>query len=109
MKPGKLDLPIIWRGCDWPIITLRWKDLNGNPFNLTGWSPYASTNRFSLNAAVTNAAGGITQLSMTKAQTGVLQLGVQPWSWLWTYGPTNQTIPPVLEGSVIIKEPTSNV
>jgi hypothetical protein len=108
MKPGNLNLPIIWRGCDWPIITLRWKDLNGNPFNLTGWFPYASTTKFSLNAKITDAPNGVTTINLTHAETLALKLGELEWSWLWSYVSTGDITPPVLAGRVIVKQPVIN-
>jgi len=105
MKPGNLNLPIIWRGCDWDIITFKWKDLDGNPFNLTNWFPFASTTKFSLGARVTDAVHGVTVISLGHDATRELKQGEYEWSWLWSYLPTGIITPPVLAGRVIVKTP----
>jgi hypothetical protein len=103
--PSQLDLPIIWRGCTWPVITLTWKDQNGNPFNLTGWTARAQSQNINLNPLITNAAQGITTLSLTATQTASLKLGVEEWDWVWSQNGT--VYPPVLSGMVPIREPIS--
>lgn len=107
MKPGKLNLPIIWRGCDWPVITLIWKDLNGNPIDLTDWRPYASTNKFVLNAQVTDPPNGVTQMVLSNEETTDMALGEQPWSWLFQQISTGAVLPPLLSGMVTVKQPTT--
>ncbi len=106
MKPPQVDLPPIWRGCDWPAITFNWKDANGNPFNLQHWVPIASSNGFDLGVQVTNAAGGVTQMSLSKDATTLLKLGVFQWNWIWQYvgSPPNVNIP-ILAGNVEVKNP----
>jgi len=104
MNPSQLNLPTIWRGCLYDSIVLQWKDQNGNPFDLTGWTPSAMTrNGVNLNAVVTQAVNGFTRLSMTQVQTAPLKLGVDNWDWIWTYGGVTQQ--PSLSGSVEVKEP----
>ena len=107
MKPGRLNLPTIWRGCDYAPIIFKWKDLNGNPIDLTNYFALASTNLFDLNAQITDPLNGVTQISLTNQQTLALQLGEQPWSWLFEYLPTNVRFPPLLAGKVLIAEPTT--
>ena len=107
MKPAKLDLPTIWRGCDWPVVTLNWKDANGDPFDLTNWIPIAWTNGFTLNAAViVPASSGVTQMSMDHVTTSTLKLGVYQWNWIWqhTAAPLSINVP-TLYGSVEVKNP----
>ena len=106
MKPGKLDLPTIWRGCDWAAVTLNWKDQNGNPFDLTGWTPVAHSVNINLNAVVTDAVNGVTQISMTAAQTGSLALRQEAWDWIFQ-NINGQVSPPLLSGTLTIKEPIS--
>lgn len=105
MKPGKLDLPVVWRGCDYAPVIFRWKDLNGEPFNLTGWTPRARSISINFNPIITNPLGGETKISLTKEQTANLRLGVEPWDWVWENGCSR--IPPTLAGNVEIKDPTT--
>jgi hypothetical protein len=108
MKPGKLDLPTIWRGCDWGPVTLKWKDVNGNPINITAWTPCAQSLNKNRNAAKkTPYTGGETTLSLTKAQTLHLKLGTENWDWIWQS--SNTRYPPFLTGKVAIKEPVTGV
>jgi hypothetical protein len=107
MKPAPVDLPIIWRGCDWAAIVLRWKDGNGDPINLTGWIPYAFTNEFDLHASINDVTQGVTQMTLNTQQTAILKLGVYHWNWIWSYPPTSANLPPLLAGKVEVKEPTA--
>jgi hypothetical protein len=103
MKPAPVDLPTIWRGCDWDDIILRWKDANGDPMDLRDWYPLAMTTQFSLNARKT-ATLGETRMSLTKEETTVLKLGVYQWNWIFSN--TNGSIPPpFLSGHVEVKNP----
>lgn len=108
MRPARVDLPTIWRGCDWGVVTIIWKDKNGNPFNLTGWRVRAETNQMDLNAAVTDPVNGTTQLSLTKDQTANLRLGQFSWDLVFGYGsPVTVIVGPLLAGSVTVKQPIS--
>ena len=107
MKPGKLDLPIIWRGSDYAPITLTWKDDSGNPINLNGWIPFASSRNVDLHPVITDSAGGVTQISLTNVQTASLKLGVEQWDWIWRDSNTNEILPPHLYGYITIKEPVT--
>lgn len=112
MTPPQVDLPTIWRGCDWPAITLNWKDANGQPFNLQGWVPIAWTSAFSLNARVLNPpSAGVTQISLTNAQSAILKLGVVQWNWIWQQVSVNPPFvaEPVLAGSVEVKNPITPI
>lgn len=105
MKPGKLDLPTIWRGCDYATIVMRWKDLDGEPFNLTGWTARAQSLNVAFNVFVANAEAGVTGMNLTKAQTATLRLGKEPWDWIWENN--GSRLPPILAGMVEIKDPTT--
>lgn len=109
MLPGRYDPPVIWRGCDWPTITLNWKDSNGNPFNLNGWFPFAQLiTGESLNPVITDVTNGITTLGLTHDRTALFNLGRTAWDWVWWFNqPTGQKGPPSLYGFVEIKEPDS--
>lgn len=109
MIPGHLDLPTIWRGCDWPPITMRWKDQNGNPMNLAGYTPLATANNsYNLNPVVTDEANGVTQISMTKEQTKSVKLGEMSWDWIWIRNSPPLRYPPHLSGKIPVKEPNTN-
>lgn len=110
MKPGKLDLPVIWRGCDYAAIIFKWKTVNGEPFDLTGWTPRAKSQNIDFHPTVTDPRGGITEIKLTRLETENLRLGVEQWDWVWTYGLNGQTgaIPPILSGSVQIKQPITD-
>lgn len=107
MKPGKLDLPTIWRGADWPPVTLVWKDQNGDPFNLTGWTPTAKSINLNLNPTVTHATTGITQIVRSKVENTGIKLGIEAWDWVWVRDSDGYEFPPFLAGNVTIKEPVS--
>lgn len=111
MKPAKLDLPTIWRGCDWGPITFKWKDQNGNPINLVPYSAIVQSLNINLNPTKTNAAQGVTTLSLTREQTLHLKLGVENWDWMWQTGTAGAGMryPPFLSGKVTIKEPVGVV
>ena len=105
MIPGKLDLPTIWRGCDWPAIILTWKDQNGVPFDLTGWFAIAWSRNVNLNASITDPVNGVTQIILDHTQTASLALGEEIWNWIFEYVSTGFVLPPLLSGKLIIKEP----
>ena len=111
MTPGQLILPTIWRGRTWLPTVFTWKDANGNPFDLTNWTPNAQTRSGnSLNALVTDAAAGQTILQMPFAQTTDMKLGVEQWDWNWTFNaglPGEIRYPPILTGTVLVDQPTS--
>lgn len=109
MKPGKLDLPTIWRGCEWQAIELDWKDQDGQPINLAGFVPLATLrDGTNLNATVINATQGKTKLFLTTAETSNLKLGVQDWDWLWGTADPYLVLPPFLTGKVPIKQPITH-
>jgi hypothetical protein len=109
MKPGPLDLPTIWRGCDWGPVTLKWKDKNGQPINLSGWYPVAQSLKINLNPTITDVGQGETQLALTRIQTKNLRLGVENWDWIWQRIQGQYRFPPFLAGKVQIKDPVSPV
>lgn len=109
MKPAKLDLPIIWRGCDWGPVILRWKDNQGNPIPLDNWQPLAESLNVNLNAVISDPANGETILSLPKEYTSVLRLGVENWDWIWQRVDDAYRFPPFLAGKVQIKDPVSGL
>lgn len=112
MKPGKLDLPTIWRGCNWGPVTLKWKDANGVPINVTAWTPRAQSLNVNLNAQKLPQSGetiGQTTLSLDKTQTLHLKLGVENWDWIWERTNQSYRFQPFLAGKITIKEPVTSV
>jgi hypothetical protein len=109
MKPGPLDLPTIWRGCDWGPVTFKWKDKNGVAIDVSQWRPVARSLNIDLNPLVTDPAGGVVTLSLTRDQTASLKLGVEQWDWIWEHNvtPTDYRFPPFLSGKVPIKQPVT--
>lgn len=107
MKPGRYDLPTIWKGCDWLPITFKWKDGEGNPVDLTGLTPFVQTNGgINLNPGILDAANGVVLLSLPKSITENLRVGDQQWDWVWWQNyPTGVKYPPMLAGVVPIREP----
>jgi hypothetical protein len=103
MKPGRLDLPTIWRGCTYDTVTLVWKDSSGNPFDLTGWSAKAQSRNIDFAPAVTDPINGVTTISLPATYTLNLRLGVERWDWLWFHNST--VTPPILSGNVEVKDP----
>lgn len=110
MKPGKYDLPTIWRGCDWLPITIIWKDGDGNPVNLNGKTPFVKTNGgFNLNPGILDAANGVTVLSLPKSYTSDIPVGDQQWDWIWWENyPNGVKYPPFLFGTVPVREPKTD-
>lgn len=112
MIPKQVDLPTIWRGCDWPAITLRWKDANGNPLDLSGWTPFCQTvTGLTLNPQVVGSPlDGVTTLSLTKTDTSGFKLGEVAWDWIWwSNQPTGIKYPPFLTGKLPVKDPYTEV
>lgn len=109
MKPGHLDLPTIWRGCDWGPVTLKWKDANGQPLDVRTWTPRAQSLNVNLNALKTNGGQGITTLSLTKDETLHLKLGVENWDWIWETNNHSYRFSPFLSGKIVIKAPVTGV
>jgi hypothetical protein len=108
--PGLLNLPDIYRGCDWLPVVIRWKDPSGNPYDLTSWTPFAeTTGGTNLNPVVNQPpSAGVTQLSLSAAQTATLKLGVEKWDWIWWNAPPfGFKFPPLLAGQVTIREPVT--
>ncbi len=105
MKPGKLDLPTIWRGCDYGPITLVWLDASGNPIDYTGWTPSAQSLNIDFMPVSTDPLNGVTTISLTKTQTAKYSLGVEQWDWIWSLYEFRAA--PSLAGTVQIKEPTT--
>ena len=115
MKPAPVDLPTIWRGCDWGPITLKWKDGQGNPLDVSGFTPQADSLNIDLHASfVTDGTDGATKLLLGRDQTINLKLGIEKWDWIWKRQSGNPPVvtyryPPLLAGRVEIKDPTSTV
>jgi hypothetical protein len=111
MKPAKLDLPTIWRGCDWGPVTLKWKDKDGIGVNLAGWQCRAQSLNIFLGAAITESAHGVTTLSLSRGETALFKLGVESWDWIWEHvdhhGIVDYRFPPFLAGKVQIKDPVT--
>lgn len=109
MKPGHYDLPIIWRGSTYPAITFTWLDTNGNPLNLTGWTPRARSLNIDFSPVVVDAANGVTSISLSRQETASLKLGVEAWDWVWESSnlSDNTRTAPFLSGFVEIKDPVT--
>jgi hypothetical protein len=105
MLPAKINLPVIWRGCDWAATTFRWKNADGLPINVSAWTPFVETEDFSLNPVKTDPTGGTVSLSLTKEQTATLKLGVYSWDWIWQSN--GSRLPPLIGGRVEVKQPTT--
>lgn len=82
--------------------------MDGQPVNLSGWTPKATSLNVNLNAAITDISGGVVTLSLTRTQTANLKLGVEAWDWIWERMTNNPyRFPPFLAGKVPIKEPNT--
>ena len=111
MTPGRYDPPVIYRGCDWPTVTLFWKDVSGNAIDLTGFTPFAQlSNGTSLNPRVTDPVNGITTISIDKTVTGNLKTGKFWYDWIWWQHPDlpGEKFPPSLFGEVVIQDPKTH-
>jgi len=110
MKPGRYDLPIIWRGSTYPEITFTWLDANGKPTNLNGWIPRARSLNIDFSPVVVDEANGVTKISFTKDQTGRMKLGIEWWDWVFEHvggGANAVRTDPLLRGTVEIKDPAT--
>jgi len=107
VKPAAVDLPIIWRGCNYGDVILAWKNPDGSQFDLTGWTPKASTRNFDFTIAMPSPGSGFTRIRLSKAITAGLRLGREAWDWIWT-DPNGVIYPPILAGYVAIKEPVTD-
>lgn len=106
MIPNTLNLPTIWRGCDWGPVTLKWKDANGQPLNVISWTPLAQSLNVNLRPVkVNNGVAGETKIALTAAQTLHLKLGTEKWDWIWQTNDGSYRFPPFLAGKIAIKEP----
>ena len=107
MKPGKLDLPTIWRGCAYQLVRIDWKDNDGNPIDVSGWTPTAYTRDFQFLVEVPDPVNGKTAIRHPATQN--LKLGVTNWDFIWTQNDAPNTVSiPFLKGSVEIKEPVTD-
>jgi hypothetical protein len=110
MKPAPVELPPIYRGCDWLAVLLVWEDHDGNPINLDPFNPYAQlVNGVSLNALKKDQIlfPGATIISMTKEQTVALRLGRYNWDWIW-WEIDGTRWPPFLAGEIEVLEPKTH-
>jgi hypothetical protein len=113
MKPGKLDLPTLWRGCSYPGFTLVWLfSAGGAPIDLTNWRPLAKSKSIDFHPVVYDPINGGTYIYLNYQETTGLPLGVEQWDWIWFNVVTGFVTPPLLSGTITIKEPilsSSNV
>lgn len=109
-RPGQLDeLPIIYRGCDWDAIFINWKDENGDPIDIRGYTPFAQlVTGESLNPIKTDPINGVTAILMYKAQTTLLRLGYVDWDWVWQRNSDGFRYPPHLWGRILVAEPKTH-
>jgi hypothetical protein len=106
MKPGRYNLPTIWRGSTYDTITFTWLDINGNPIDLTGWIPHATSLHIDLNPQIVDVLNGVTSIGFTKQQTPNLRLGVEIWDWIFEM-PGGERTTPLLQGIVEVKDPAT--
>lgn len=106
MKPAIIQLPDIYRGCLYPGIIFRWKDRQGEPFDLTGWIPLCFAKDFDFLVRVSDEQHGETRIRINKEATATFKLGTQHWDFIWLTGAT--VYPPVLSGTVTVREPLSD-
>lgn len=109
MKPGRVDLPTIWRGCSYAPIFFHWKDHDGQPFDLSGYRAMASARSFDFNLVITDYRKGIVRMNLYASRTNKLKLGTEHWDWIWINNITGSVTPPLLSGSVEIKQPLSEI
>jgi len=109
MKPGIFNLPTIWRGSDYQLISFQWLNASsGLPQDLTGWVPFAKSLNVDFHPVVTNPMTGVATISLTKEETALLPLGVEAWDWTWLNSNNGRRTNPLITGKVEIKEPVSN-
>lgn len=111
MIPGALDLPTIWRGCDYGPVVLKWLDTNGDGIDVTGWTPKANSINIDLQPVIIDPQKGVTSITLSRIDTANLQLGVESWDWFWQLNgsPPTYRFPPVLSGKVEIRQPKTSL
>ena len=107
MNPARYDLPVVWRGSDYPAIILRWKTSDGTPVNLTGWMAHARSRHINFNPLILDAPNGVTSISLTNQETLVLPIGIERWDWLWAFQASPAFTGPFIAGYVEVKDPIS--
>lgn len=107
-----LDITI-WRGLTYGPQIIIAKDANGTPYNLAGWTAYASVRKetplsviLNLAPVITNAAIGEITLEVTPAITLALAEAVAFWD-LALKTPTGRKLGPYIGGNVVITTPNT--
>jgi hypothetical protein len=108
ITPANLNLKIITGIIFGPII-IRAKDVNNNPVDLTGWTPFAEVRKkpgtslvMNLNPSITDAvAGEITIPKLTDEETYNLVFGSYQWS-LILQDPSGDRRGPYIQGAFAI-------
>jgi hypothetical protein len=109
VKAGTYNLPIIWRGSTYNAIVFTWLDGNGNPFDITNWTPIAQSLNIDLAPQVIDAPSGTTSISFTQVETANLKLGVESWDWVFESVDGLTRTSPLLSGTVEVKDPVTTV
>jgi hypothetical protein len=107
MTPATFDFTI-YRGVAFGPLLLYMKDTDGNPVNLTGWTPFVNSRnnlgqKFDLQPVITNPATGEVTIQFNYTQTPGFKSGDQPYDLLFRYT-TGQIIGPFLTGIVHVKD-----
>jgi hypothetical protein len=109
MKPFPVVLPTVWRGCVYQPVFFNWKDHDGHPADIGGFTPMASARDFVFDLTITNYSLGIVRMNLHISQTpGKLKLGVREWDWIWINNVTGVVSPPLLCGTVEVKDPETD-
>jgi hypothetical protein len=109
VKAGTYNLPIIWRGSSYPEIVFTWLDANGNPIDITNWTPLAQSLNIDLSPQIVDPVGGVTSISFSQTETANLKLGVESWDWVFESNDGLTRSTPLLSGTVEVKDPVTNI
>jgi hypothetical protein len=111
MTGAKLDIQIL-AGITLGPIELKFKDKNGDPVDLTGWSAWAQVRKTYLGAiihdlspSITDAEQGVVTISQTDEQTSSIDhIGAFQWD-LILQNTSGQRLGPLVAGSCVINKP----
>ena len=104
MTPATLNLSMV-AGATFGPVTMTFKDGDGNPINLTGWSVWAEARIhatvINLAPTITDAAGGVVTISMTDEQTSLFEANQLNWD-IMLENPSGERHGPYIKGTLTI-------
>lgn len=113
MIPASLDL-VIYRQVTFSL-GINCLDANGNPVNITGWTPFAQVRDkpggrlvIDLQPTISNAVTGSVLIALTADQTEALDHGTYQWDFQMQQPTSGPILGPFLAGQFIVKDSVTN-